>query len=296
MTMRISWPAAGIGLLLAACAHQPPPELVEARTAFEHASTGPAATLAPHELAVARDELARAENAFATEPGSPEVRDHAYAAQSEALAATAAAGAETARRNKSAAEAAIAAATAANRERALVAEARAQTEEERARAASTARSRAEAETEAERAARFRTEEQSLAAMRRLEEQASVRQEARGRVITLSGSVLFTSGTATLLPSARRRLDDVAAALSTEPKAQFIIEGYTDSRRPAKNLPLSQARADAVRDYLVERGVDPARTFAIGKGARNPIASNTTAEGRANNRRVEIIINRRQALR
>jgi outer membrane protein OmpA-like peptidoglycan-associated protein len=295
MTMRIFWPA-GIGLLLAACAHEPPHELVEARAAFEHASVGPAATLAPQQLAVARDELARAENEYATDPGSPEVRDFAYAAEREALAADAAAGAETARQNKAAAEAAIAAANVTNRERAAAAEARAQTEEERARAASTERSRAEAQIAAERAARLSAEEESATAMRRLEREARVREEARGRIITLNGSVLFTSGTATLLPSARRRLDDVATALRTEPRARFIIEGYTDSRRPAKNLALSQARANAVRDYLIERGVDPDRTVAIGKGAQNPIASNATAEGRANNRRVEIIINRREALR
>src|SRR5262245_50348909 len=117
--MRISWGWAVGGLLVASsCAHAPPDELVRARTGYQQASAGPAATLAPDELAVARQQLDAAEHAYAVDPGSHEVRDLAYAAERESLAATAAAGAESARRDKAAAEAQIAASTSENRQRA----------------------------------------------------------------------------------------------------------------------------------------------------------------------------------
>jgi outer membrane protein OmpA-like peptidoglycan-associated protein len=324
--MRTSWSLGAAAILLASCATAPPPELVDARAAVQHASAGPAATLAPEELKNARDQLAEAEHAFAVNPGTRAVRDLAYAAHRQALAATAAAGAESARRDKATAEAQIAAAaehavSAEERARALQAQAEVQADREkqlreadalkselrvqdvRAEAErkqaeeAAARSRAEAEAQAERSARLRAEAESAAAMRRLEQAATVREEARGRVITLSGSVIFSTGTATILPTARQRLDDVATALAHEPKATFTVDGYTDSRgAESTNLKLSRARATAVRDYLVERGVDPDRIRAIGKGEESPIATNATPEGRANNRRVEIIINRRSAQR
>lgn len=333
-------------VLAASCATAPPPELVDARAAYQHASVGPAASLAPRDLTRAREALTRAEQAYVDSPRSMEVRDLGYAAGREALAADAAAGAESARRDKAAAEATIAAATAQNRERAITAEerarqdalaraqaeregqasaadaraaleradtesagrtaaeqgrleaeARAQSGQERATAEEQARGRAEAEAQRERAARLQAEREAAAAVHRLEQAGSVREEARGRVITLSGSVLFASGTASLLPTARRRLDDVATALASERDARYVVAGYTDARgSEGSNLKLSAARAQAVRSYLVEHGVPEVRIAAVGKGAEDPIASNATAEGRANNRRVEIIVNRREAKR
>lgn len=121
--------------------------------------------------------------------------------------------------------------------------------------------------------------------------ASVKQDPRGTVITLSGSVLFASNKYTLLPAARERLEQVAQALmSGDSKAQFVVEGHTDSRgKPEVNQVLSQNRADAVRDYLIERGVPAERITAEGHGPDNPVADNKTADGRANNRRVEIVV-------
>ncbi|MCU1281726.1 MAG: Flagellar motor rotation protein MotB, partial [bacterium] len=153
--------------------------------------------------------------------------------------------------------------------------------------------RAEARADEERAARARAE----TAMHRLERFATVKEEARGRVITLNGSILFATGTARLLPAARLRLDEVAEALRSERGAHFTVQGFTDSRgSEARNLRLSQARADAVRDYLLNRDVAAERVRAVGKGEEEPVASNATPDGRANNRRVEIIISRRQAER
>jgi outer membrane protein OmpA-like peptidoglycan-associated protein len=110
------------------------------------------------------------------------------------------------------------------------------------------------------------------------------------VITLSGSVVFASNKATLLPGAREKLDDVADALKEAPDSKLVVEGHTDSRgSDALNQQLSQARADAVRAYLVRRGVDASQVQAVGMGENQPVDDNASAEGRANNRRVEIIV-------
>jgi outer membrane protein OmpA-like peptidoglycan-associated protein len=120
--------------------------------------------------------------------------------------------------------------------------------------------------------------------------AAVKQEPRGVVITLSGSVLFASDKSTLLPEAKTRLGQVAAALLETKERHLDVEGYTDSQgKDAYNVDLSQRRADAVRTYLVTNGYPPDLIVAHGAGKTLPIADNATAEGRANNRRVEIII-------
>ena len=119
--------------------------------------------------------------------------------------------------------------------------------------------------------------------------AAVKREARGMVITLSGSVLFASGKSELLPSAQQRLDQVAQALKASDRT-ILVEGYSDSRGSVTgNQQLSQRRAQAVLDYLVPRGVQAGRIRAVGEGSNRPIAENTTSEGRANNRRVEIVV-------
>jgi outer membrane protein OmpA-like peptidoglycan-associated protein len=121
--------------------------------------------------------------------------------------------------------------------------------------------------------------------------ASVKQEPRGMVITLSGSVLFASAQSTLLPEAQAKLSQVAdALLKTDPDSKIVVQGYTDSQGPASfNQDLSQRRAQAVRDYLVTHGVAQDRVTAEGFGPANPVADNKSAEGRANNRRVEIVV-------
>jgi OOP family OmpA-OmpF porin len=79
-------------------------------------------------------------------------------------------------------------------------------------------------------------------------------------------------------------------MKNESSAAFVVQGYTDSRgSDALNQDLSQRRAEAVRAYLVRRGVPSDRITAQGMGASNPIADNDTAEGRADNRRVELVV-------
>jgi outer membrane protein OmpA-like peptidoglycan-associated protein len=121
--------------------------------------------------------------------------------------------------------------------------------------------------------------------------ASVKQEARGMVITLSGSVLFASAKWDLLPGARVKLNEVADALSKQdPLSKIVVEGHTDSQGGVSyNQDLSQHRAQAVLDYLVSRGVSADRVSAQGFGSTRSVADNNSPEGRANNRRVEIVV-------
>ncbi len=110
----------------------------------------------------------------------------------------------------------------------------------------------------------------------------------GKPLILKG-VTFQTGKADLTENAKRVLDIVAESLMQYPEIEIEIRGYTDSVGSAAfNLNLSQRRAEAVRDYLVQKGIALKRLRAIGYGEANPIASNKTKEGRAKNRRIEFI--------
>ncbi|MGH7548691.1 MAG: OmpA family protein [Gemmatimonadales bacterium] len=101
-------------------------------------------------------------------------------------------------------------------------------------------------------------------------------------------VTFETGKSALKPESFTVLDIVAQSLVANPDIRIEIAGYTDNTGSAlTNLRLSQARADVVRAYLVSKGVAPGRMVAKGYGAASPIAPNTTREGRAQNRRVEL---------
>lgn len=151
------------------------------------------------------------------------------------------------------------------------------------------------ELEQERQARLQAEQRASQALTRLQdENVKVREEARGTVVTLSGSVLFATNATELLPAARDRLSEVATALK-EAKNPLLIEGHTDSRGTEDyNDQLSERRAESVRNFLVNQGVPQDRIQIRGMGENRPVASNGTAEGRANNRRVEIVVERNVA--
>jgi outer membrane protein OmpA-like peptidoglycan-associated protein len=143
--------------------------------------------------------------------------------------------------------------------------------------------------EHDRAEQLRKErDQALTTLRSF---ANIEEDERGVVITVPSEVMFRTGSAKLLPRAKEKLDEVAVALGKLGTEQtFVIEGHTDSRgSAAANARLSKRRADAVRSYLVEQGVDEDRVIARGRGEAVPVASNTDAEGRASNRRVEIVV-------
>jgi outer membrane protein OmpA-like peptidoglycan-associated protein len=115
------------------------------------------------------------------------------------------------------------------------------------------------------------------------------QTERGLVVTL-GDVLFETDRAELKPGAERTLDGLVRALRDDPAASVSIEGHTDSTGGRDyNIDLSLRRAQAVKDYLASRGIDPGRVSALGLGADYPVASNTTEAGRQQNRRVEVVV-------
>jgi len=119
---------------------------------------------------------------------------------------------------------------------------------------------------------------------------SVYKDARGTILAMS-DILFEFGKADLKQELKENLAEVAAILkSLLTESSVIIEGHTDNvGSAAKNKTLSEQRATAVLNYLVERGVDKKRLKSVGYGLTKPIADNSTEEGRAKNRRVELVI-------
>jgi OmpA-OmpF porin, OOP family len=160
-----------------------------------------------------------------------------------------------------------------------------QTTEERDRVLLDARTRAaqRSQLEAARATQqVQQLQQELAALQ-------AKQTDRGLVLTL-GDVLFETGKADLRPGALRNLYPLVTFLQKYPERRVVIEGHTDSvGSEAYNLDLSQRRADAVRDFLLQNGVNAAQLTTHGYGKASPVASNDTAAGRQQNRRVELII-------
>ena len=108
------------------------------------------------------------------------------------------------------------------------------------------------------------------------------------------NIEFDSARAQIRDDSRRVLDDVAALLVADATIQRVdVDGHTDARgTPERNLHLSVYRAQAVRQYLIERGVAPQRLVVRGLGDERPISDNRSAEGRQLNRRVEFTIYRR----
>jgi len=263
------------GLLVGCGASIPPTELVNARQAYQHASSGQAAKLVPAELHKAEAALAIAEKSFQDEPKSFHTRDLAYIADrkakmAEALAITAAENATKAKANT----------------------------DYQATQTEIVKSAKEDLAASEREAALKTQQLAAAEKRTADAQAAlaklaaVKEEARGLVITLSGSVLFASGKSALLPAAQERLNSVADALLANKERKLVVEGHTDAQGSnSSNQVLSQKRAEVVRSYLISRGYSSELIQAQGIGEDRPIADNTSAEGRANNRRVEIVVDR-----
>jgi outer membrane protein OmpA-like peptidoglycan-associated protein len=116
-----------------------------------------------------------------------------------------------------------------------------------------------------------------------------RDTSRGLVVNMS-DVLFDTAKFSLRPLAREKLAKVAGIVSGHPGLRLDVEGYTDSvGGEAYNQRLSEQRGDAVRDYLTQEGMAQSSVTAKGFGKAEPVASNDTAAGRQQNRRVEIVI-------
>ncbi|HEU4430744.1 MAG TPA: OmpA family protein [Myxococcota bacterium] len=118
--------------------------------------------------------------------------------------------------------------------------------------------------------------------------ANVEIEGDSVVVTFAGEVMFDSGSRNLSPGAMSRLDSVAATINRYPDSDVIVKGHTDSQGAEDaNLRLSEDRALMVKNQLVVKGVDPGRVTTLGFGESQPLVTNATPEGRAQNRRVEI---------
>ena len=157
--------------------------------------------------------------------------------------------------------------------------------------ADQARRLAEAQTRQAELARREAEVAAAQAdsLRRQLQNLQARQTDRGLVFTL-GDVLFETAEADLRPESLANLERLVSFIQQYPERNVNIEGHTDSVGSAEfNLNLSQKRAEAVRDALIERGVEKSRLKAIGLGEEFPIADNQTEYGRGQNRRVEIVI-------
>jgi outer membrane protein OmpA-like peptidoglycan-associated protein len=114
-------------------------------------------------------------------------------------------------------------------------------------------------------------------------------------LNIPSDISFDTGRADIKPNLRPILDQFANGLRDQPNTDVRIIGHTDSTgSDAINDPLSRQRAASARDYLVSRGVNAARIVTDGRGAREPIADNTTDVGRSRNRRVEIFLGERAA--
>ncbi|ERS83871.1 OmpA family protein [Halomonas sp. PBN3] len=114
-------------------------------------------------------------------------------------------------------------------------------------------------------------------------------EPEFETVTLQSDVTFAFDSAELRPGAEYELNEVAATLNNNPEVRVTIAGHTDSIGSNEyNLGLSERRAESVRDYLVSQGVADGRMRTVGYGEERPVATNETDEGRAMNRRVEIM--------
>ena len=135
------------------------------------------------------------------------------------------------------------------------------------------------------------EKQELRArlLQQLNSVLATRDSARGLIANMS-DVLFRSGSVELLPAARERLAKVSGIVLAYPSLHVSIEGHTDSVGSDEyNQDLSERRAQSVRDYFVRGGIPAGAVDARGFGKAEPVASNETAEGRQQNRRVELVL-------
>jgi outer membrane protein OmpA-like peptidoglycan-associated protein len=248
---------------------------------------------ASSDLAAARDALTQADNAYEDKEDLDVIEHYAYVAQrhadvseqriEEAHAKETIAQGELERnrvllqsREREAARLA---------EQSRVAESRSQEAEQRNLALATQAEAAQrqAAEASQRAQQLESELTNLQA----------KQTERGLVLTL-GDVLFDTAQATLKPGAASTMDRLAQFMRDYGERQVKIEGHTDSRGDETyNIGLSERRAMAVRDALLQRGIEPQRIRTVGLGEGYPVASNDTQAGMQQNRRVEIVISDEQ---
>jgi flagellar motor protein MotB len=146
-------------------------------------------------------------------------------------------------------------------------------------------------------------EQTQAANRQLQSenaalQTQLSQQAQQNMFTVAADLLFAPGSFDITPNGQAALNDIAAKLRGLKNSRIVVYGYTDDEKIGaslkkqginNNMDLSSKRADTVANYLRIHGVDPAILSGKGRGETHPVAPNNTAAGRAQNRRIEIVV-------
>jgi outer membrane protein OmpA-like peptidoglycan-associated protein len=298
-----------------------PIEIYEARNAVSIAQSAGADTLAPDAFQKAVRSLGNADDLLAKKTSRKEViaaaRDAVQTAADARAIALQRAAQQKAAAEQAASQAAVSAADARQKEEAA---ARQQAEIQKLQAERDAAQAAAARAQAD-AARSQADAAALAAQQQADaagQREKAAQEAAARAVAEKqalraalldqfnrvlpttdtprglqvnmADVLFAFGKYELQQSAREALAKFSGIVLAHPGLHLSVEGYTDSvGSDAFNQTLSEQRANAVRDYLIQQGLDPSSIVATGFGKSNPVASNDTAAGRQQNRRVEIII-------
>ena len=259
----------------------PPADLLAARASYGRAQRGTAAHLNPADLHTAGQALATAEQSFTSDGDTQGTRDLAYVAGRRAQIAQARADTLLSQQNEQKTLEALHVEQAGQAKMASAQLGR----------ANETLARQGAELASEREGRAAADKRATQATADLAKFAAIKQESRGLVITLSDGVLFSSNMSNLLLGAQVKLNSVADTLTQQdPDSKMVVEGHTDSQGGQRyNQELSQRRAEAVRDYLVSRGIAADRVTSQGFGSTRSVAENTSPEGRANNRRVEIVV-------
>ncbi len=269
-----------------------PLSMYEARNAVEVAKSRGADKYAPEIFSKAESSLQMAENSLASKADKNTIVSMArqtaqFAEDARALAVQRQEEERIMKEREQAA--AKAKAEAEDKAAAEAAEAKRKADE----AAAEARRKADAEIAAKEEAVRRAEREKQQLRARLLEQFNrvlpTSDTDRGLVVNM-GDVLFDTGKSDLRSDAREALAKLTGIVLNYPSLRLTIEGHTDSTgSPEFNQTLSEKRASAVRDYLVGQGLDPGSLFSQGLGMNNPVAENSTAAGRQQNRRVEIIV-------
>jgi outer membrane protein OmpA-like peptidoglycan-associated protein len=271
----------------------PPKSLVDARQELASAKGGLAAQLDPTDVHEAELALRRAEDAWSNAPDDPNTTDAIVIAQRKAQIAEAEANAMKAGQDAEAAKRALQDVLSNQ-----LKSARGQLDQTKQNLDQTKNSLSQTQTAlqqqqqttAAQAQKLADLEAKLKDARdTIAKIAAVKDDDRGMVITLSGEVLFKTGKWDLKAGAMAKLDQIAEALRGK-EQPIVVLGFTDNVGTRDtNMDLSQKRANSVREYLVGRGIPADLITGQGKGPDDPIQENTSVEGRAANRRVEIIV-------
>jgi outer membrane protein OmpA-like peptidoglycan-associated protein len=275
-----------LGTMACAGEQVPPRALVDARVDFAKSRDGTAQQLDPTDVHEADLALRRAEKAWNDSPDDPSTIDLALIADRKALIAQSEADAIAAQQQAQQAKTQFDATREAqlhsaqgqlNQTQAALGQTQAQLQMSEADRAAQQRKLQDLE------AKLKDARDTIAKI------AAVKDDDRGMVITLQGEVLFKTGEYKLKPAAMAKLDQIAEALKGK-EQPIVVEGFTDTvGQHDFNMTLSQNRAQAVRDYLVSKGMPQDLVTAKGFGPDQPVADNGSIDGRAQNRRVEIVV-------